>query len=89
VVYSLVRFLPGAYHFPEGGAGDEQTVMSKMFYYTFVTYTSTGYGDITPILPSARSLATLISTTGQLYVAVIIAMLVGKFSSTAMNNPST
>ena len=82
VVYSIVRFQPEAYHFAEGNEGDEQVVMSKMFYYTFVTYTSTGYGDITPMAPSARSLATLISATGQLYVAVIIAMLVGKFSST-------
>jgi len=83
VVYSVMRFQPEAYHFPEGNEGDKQAVLSKMFYYTFVTYTSTGYGDITPMVPSARSLATLISATGQLYVAVIIAMLVGKFSGAA------
>jgi len=81
IVYSLIRLQPGAYHFPEENNGAGQVVMSKMFYYTFVTYTSTGYGDIIPTLPAARSLATLISTTGQLYVAIIIAMLVGKFSS--------
>jgi voltage-gated potassium channel len=86
VVYSIVRFQPGAYHFPEGHEGDKQVLMSKMFYYTFVTYTSTGYGDITPVLPSARSLATLISATGQLYVAIIIALLVGKFSSTGTSD---
>jgi len=82
IVYSLVRIQPDAYHFPEGITGGGQIVMSKMFYYTFVTYSSTGYGDIIPKLPGARSLATLISTTGQLYVAIIIALLVGKFSST-------
>jgi voltage-gated potassium channel len=82
IVISLVRIQPDAYHFPEGNDEAGQVVMSKMFYYTFVTYTSTGYGDIIPTLPGARSLATLISTTGQLYVAIIIAMLVGKFSST-------
>lgn len=81
VVYSIVRLQPGAYHFPEGTTSDGQDVLSKMFYYTFVTYTSTGYGDITPILPGARSFATLISATGQLYIAIIIALLVGKFSS--------
>jgi hypothetical protein len=83
VVYSLVRLQPDAYHFPEGNNGTGQQVMGMMFYYTFVTYTSTGYGDITPTHPGARSLATLISTTGQLYVAIIIALLVGKFSSGA------
>ncbi|HEX6889893.1 MAG TPA: potassium channel family protein [Chryseolinea sp.] len=86
IVYSLVRIQPDAYHFPEGNDEAGQVVMSKMFYYTFVTYTSTGYGDIIPKIPGARSLATLISTTGQLYVAIIIAMLVGKFSSTGAVN---
>jgi len=82
VVYSIAHFLPDAYHFPEGSDGNQQMLLSKMFYYTFVTYTSTGYGDITPVSPGARSFATLISTTGQLYIAIIIALLVGKFSST-------
>jgi len=82
IVYSLARLHPDAYHFPEENNHAGQQAMSMMFYYTFVTYTSTGYGDIIPTLPGARSLATLISTTGQLYIAIIIAMLVGKFSST-------
>jgi len=86
VVYSMVRFQPDAYHFPEGNNGDERMVMSKMIYYTFVTYTSTGYGDITPMIPGARSFATLISASGQLYLAIIIALLIGKFSSTGTKN---
>ena len=80
VVYSVIRLQPDAYNFAEGNNHDGQLLSSKMIYYTFVTYTSTGYGDIAPILPGARSLATLISATGQLYVAIIIALLVGKFS---------
>ena len=81
VVYSMLLFQPNAFHFPEGNSSNEGDAMSKMFYFTFVTYTSTGYGDITPVFPGARSLVTLISTTGQLYIAIIIALLVGKFSS--------
>ena len=83
IVYLLIHFIPDAYHLPEGNNADAQVDMSIMFYYTFVTYTSTGYGDVLPTHPGARSLATLISTTGQLYVAIIIALLVGKFSSGA------
>jgi len=49
-------------------------------YYTFVTMTTLGYGEITPVEPFAKSLAILISTSGQIYVAVIIAMLVGKYA---------
>ncbi len=49
-------------------------------YFTFVTMTTLGYGEITPVLPFAKSLSILISTSGQIYVAVIIAMLVGKYA---------
>ena len=46
-------------------------------YYSFITLTSTGYGDITPLHPYVRSLATFEAITGQLYLAVLIARLVG------------
>ena len=52
-------------------------------YFTFVTMTTLGYGDVTPQLPFARAIAMLISTAGQIYIAVIIAMLVGKYASAA------
>jgi hypothetical protein len=54
----------------------------QVIYYTFITYTTTGYGDVLPVSDAARSLAILIASCGQLYIAIILAMLVGKFSST-------
>jgi voltage-gated potassium channel len=50
-------------------------------YFTFVTMTTLGYGEITPVAPFAKSLSILISTCGQIYVAIIIAMLVGKYAA--------
>lgn len=50
-------------------------------YFTFVTMTTLGYGEITPTVPFAKSLAILIATSGQIYVAIIIAMLVGKYAA--------
>lgn len=50
-------------------------------YYTFMTFTTTGYGDVTPTHPVSKSLAVLISVSGQLYMTIIIAMLVGKYLS--------
>lgn len=50
-------------------------------YFVFVTMTTLGYGEITPTLPFAKSLSIMISTSGQIYVAVIIAMLVGKYAA--------
>jgi hypothetical protein len=52
-------------------------------YYSFVNYTTLGYGDILPLVPFAKSLAILMSVSGQIYVAVIIAMLVGKYVGAA------
>jgi hypothetical protein len=62
------------------GASEKPDIREAL-YYTFVTYTTTGYGDITPRHPVTRSLAMLISICGQLYVAIIIALLVGKFAA--------
>jgi len=50
-------------------------------YIGFVTLTTLGYGDITPKAPLAKSIVILISIAGQLYIAIIIALLVGKVSA--------
>ena len=59
----------------------EDPRLQDFSYFTFITMTTLGYGDVTPQLPFSRALAMLISTAGQIYVAVIIAMLVGKYAS--------
>jgi len=51
----------------------------QFIYYAFSTLTTVGYGDVVPITPVARSLSILISVTGQLYIAIVIALLVGKY----------
>jgi voltage-gated potassium channel len=53
----------------------------RYIYYTFITLATVGYGDIVPLTPIARSMSILISVTGQLYIAVVIALLVGKYIS--------
>jgi voltage-gated potassium channel len=45
-------------------------------YYSFITLTTVGYGDISPLSPPARTLAWVEAMTGQLYLAVLIAGLV-------------
>ncbi len=45
-------------------------------YFSFVTLTTVGYGDIVPVHHVARSLATGEALTGQLYIAVLLARLV-------------
>ena len=50
------------------------------FYFSFITLSTVGYGDITPASPFARWLATMEAMTGSLYVAVLIARLVALYS---------
>ena len=57
---------------PAGGPGD----LATMLYFSLTTLTTTGYGDIVPRDPFARSLANLESVLGQFYLAVTVARLV-------------
>ncbi|MEA2035109.1 MAG: potassium channel family protein [Euryarchaeota archaeon] len=50
---------------------------SDFIYFSFVTLTTTGFGDITPLSGLARSLTILETVTGVLFVAVLMARLVG------------
>ena len=54
---------------------------SELLYYSYVTITTLGYGDITPAKPIARTLAYLEAIVGQFYVAVLVAWLVGMYLS--------
>src|SRR5215510_9880262 len=51
------------------------------FYFSFVTLSTVGYGDVTPVSQAARLLAAMEAMTGLLYVAVLIARLVSLYSS--------
>ena len=74
-VYALLEFVePGSLHLgSEAGPVDRD----ELVYFSFTTLTTLGYGDITPITPGARALTSLEATFGVLYIAVVIAGLVG------------
>jgi voltage-gated potassium channel len=73
--YLFNRLYPDAYNFP---AYIVKPVFAHFLYYTFITMSTVGYGDITPRIPETQTLAYFMSVAGQLYVAIIIAFLVGK-----------
>ena len=50
-------------------------------FYSFVTLTSLGYGDMVPISPQARSISILEAVGGIMYVAVLVARLVGLYAT--------
>lgn len=55
---------------------DSPALASNVIYFSFVTLTSTGYGDIFPLHPVARSLCNFETILGQLYPATLLARLV-------------
>lgn len=73
--YSLLEtWVPESFRLPEGA----QPLTGRVFlYYSFITLSTVGYGDITPLSAPARSLAFLEAVTGQIYLAVLIGRLVG------------
>lgn len=74
-VYHIILTLnPQAFSFASQAAGADWL---KMVYFSFVTITTLGYGDIAPATPFTRMLAAVEAVTGQLYLAVLIAWLVG------------
>ncbi len=72
-----IFFFPGSLVFPEA----TKPGLADVTYFTFVTMSTLGYGDVLPNIAITRSLSIFISVTGQIYLAVIIAMLVGKYSA--------
>jgi hypothetical protein len=71
--YGLAQLAdPGALTSPTAGV----LGIDDLLYFSFVTLTTLGYGDITPVSPAARTAVTLQSIFGQLFVAVFIARLV-------------
>jgi hypothetical protein len=52
-----------------------------LVYYSYITLTTVGYGDILPVTMWARSLASMEALTGALYLSVIVARLVGLYAS--------
>jgi hypothetical protein len=56
---------------------DHQRDVDGLMYFSLVTLSTVGYGDIVPVLPQARVLAVLEAVLGQLYLAVLMARLVG------------
>lgn len=73
-VYQVILFMiPGSFAFAGAQVPNDPHALA---YYSFVTLTTVGYGDITPVHPAARSLAVGEALIGQLYPAILIARLV-------------
>jgi hypothetical protein len=79
-LYDFVETIhPGSFQLHVGEV-DGSLGWRKLIFFSFMTLTTIGYGDITPVTTQAQSLALIEGTTGVLYVAVLIARIVGMYS---------
>jgi hypothetical protein len=76
--YQVVALtIPQAFRLPEGViADDPESLRRELTYFSIITLTTTGYGDITAVHPMARTLVMLEVLAGQLYPAIVLARLV-------------
>jgi hypothetical protein len=86
--YAILEIVePGTIAFPEsdlsGGDGtrDVRELTGNLIYYSLVTISTLGYGDIVPLTGPARSLAVMEAITGQFYIAILVAWLVSLYAT--------
>lgn len=95
LTYSVIDiFEPGAFAYPVQLPGEptpglrmDRNGNTIALYFSFSTLTTLGYGDIVPAAPVARMLACLEALTGNLYLTVLVARLVGLHISESISRP--
>jgi len=78
VVYTIIAMVD-AQAFRGIQVPDEHGWDSGWLYFSFITMTSVGYGDVLPVSPIARTLAYLQAIFGQFYIAILVAGLVSAY----------
>jgi hypothetical protein len=85
-VYQILEKLrPGSFAVPDGPL---QNSLLLFDYYSLVTITTLGYGDVTPLTSVASTLSTLEAVIGQLYLVITVAWLVGVHVSQSIQKKS-
>lgn len=78
----MITWQPASFSLPVAAAERPlHLLQSDITYFSLVTLATVGYGDILPATPTARMVAMIQAVTGQFYVAVVVAIFVGMYSS--------
>lgn len=76
---------PNAFSLGSGAPLSEQQLIPVLIYFSLTTLSTIGFGDITPITLQARYAAVAEGITGQFYLAILVARLVGMQMSQSSN----
>jgi len=92
VAYELLeQAAPGSFALPQLASG--AALEAELLYFSLVTFTTLGFGDVTPVSEAARSLVILQAVTGILFASVMIARLLSLYtagrSEVGFERPST
>jgi voltage-gated potassium channel len=82
--FSIVEALiPGSVRSPAG-----MSASTDFIYFAFITMLTIGYGDVLPVGVTAQTIAVFLGVCGQLYIAILVSMLVGKFLASNQAGPA-
>ena len=74
VLFEFVHYLdPNSFQLIQGFSG------YSFYYFSFISMTSVGFGDITPLTAPAQSLTLVMTIIGQFYLVIVIGVFVGKY----------
>ncbi len=78
-IYQVIETInPASFSLIHAPSTTREDLFFQMWYFSMVTLTTLGYGDITPINMTARSFVILEAIMGQFYLAILIASLIGQ-----------
>jgi hypothetical protein len=80
---AIDSFYPGSIQIGSRPSGRE----TDLLYFSLITLSTIGYGDIVPLSGEARVLAALEGVTGVLYIAITVALLVSRFRTEPSDSP--
>lgn len=81
IAFFIYSFLENAYPETLNIDFESEGGMDDTFYFSFITLTTIGYGDFAPTSSLGQKIAILEGLIGQFYLAIVMAILVGKFLS--------
>ena len=82
IIALIMLFNPDAYQFHSNIIRDTDLIVTNFneyLYYGFNAFTTVTYGDVMPVSPLAKSVSMAIGFSGQMYMVLVIAMLIGKY----------
>ena len=86
IVFTIAEFVhPGSFanvcepSRDVAGCNEAHVAYPQLYYLSFVTMTTLGYGDVVPLTRAAQGLATIAAVSGQLFVAILIGRVLGSY----------